>query len=255
MELRKQKERELRSNNTFRTGRRKKVAKFYAIVRSSRTFYEDFLQARCPNKKVLEYGCGLGSYSFFLAKKGATVTGIDISNVEIEQAQKRARSEHLEKTNFCVMDAEALGFDNNTFDLVCGTGILHHLDLNKAFPEISRTLKPDGAAIFIEPLGYNAIINLYRKLTPDLRTEDESPLLMKDLKMAEAYFGKVETHFFHLVSLIAVLFRNIPGFTHLLKALDATDRALFRFFPLARRYAWQIVIVLSRQTTHTLDNG
>jgi SAM-dependent methyltransferase len=144
------------------------------------------------------------------------------------------------------MDAEALGFEDNSFDLICGTGILHHVDLGKAFSELVRTLGADGTAIFVEPLGHNPIINLYRKLTPRLRTEGEHPLLMSDLSLAGTQFGEVEVQYFHLISLAAVPFRKFPGFAHLRQALDAADRVLFRFAPWARRYAWQVVIILSQ---------
>jgi len=51
------------------------------------------------------------------------------------------------------MNAEELKFADDYFDIVCGGAILHHLDLNKALSEIARVLKPDGKAIFVEPLG------------------------------------------------------------------------------------------------------
>ena len=42
-----------------------------------------------------------------------------------------------------------MSFADNSFDLICGTGILHHLDIHAAFHEISRTLRPDGIAVFV----------------------------------------------------------------------------------------------------------
>jgi SAM-dependent methyltransferase len=239
-----QKEREFH-NRAFTEGTRERVGKFYAIVRSSRNFYEQFLLSQCKHKDVLEYGCGPGSYSFLLCRAGAAVTGIDISDNAIIQANKMALQEHL-KIAFHVMNAEFLEFNSNSFDLICGEGILHHLDINKAFSELARTLRPNGTAIFMEPLGHNPLINLYRKITPHLRTEDEHPLLMGDLKLAKMNFGKVEMYFFYLHSLLAVPFRNFQGFTLMLKVLDAADRVLFRVLPFSRRYAWEVVIVLSQ---------
>jgi ubiquinone/menaquinone biosynthesis C-methylase UbiE len=40
-----------------------------------------------------------------------------------------------------VLEAENLSFSNDSFDLVCGSGILHHLDLNRSYKEIQRVLK------------------------------------------------------------------------------------------------------------------
>src|SRR5206468_2779382 len=96
------------------------------------------------------------------------------------------------------------------------------------------------------PLGHNPIINLYRKLTPDLRTVDEHPLLMKDIALAKSYFGKVEAHFFNLATLFAVPFRKCRGFGAVCKALGTLDTAMFRLLPPLRRYAWATVLVFSQ---------
>jgi len=44
-----------------------------------------------------------------------------------------------------------------------------------------------GSAIFIDPLGHNPAINMFRRSTPDLRTEDEHPLLLEDFRLAGRY--------------------------------------------------------------------
>jgi hypothetical protein len=75
-----------------------------------------------------------------------------------------------------------------------------------------------------------------------MRTADEHPLLMPDLKLAEEFFGTVRARFFHLSGLAAVPFRGAPGFQRMLAGLDAFDRALFRLVPPTRKHAWQVVI-------------
>jgi SAM-dependent methyltransferase len=222
------------------------VEKYYTVTEGCRSFYRGRLQQGCKGKKVLEYGCGTGSDGFVLARQGARVTGIDISDVAVQQAAERAQLEELDWLDFRVMDAEDLTFADRTFDLICGTAILHHLDLGRALPQLARTLAPEGKAIFMEPLGHNPIINLYRKLTPDLRTVDEHPLLMKDIALAKTYFGKVEAHCFNLTNLLAVPFRNWRGFGAVCKVLGALDTAMFRVLPPVRRYAWATVLVFSQ---------
>jgi 2-polyprenyl-3-methyl-5-hydroxy-6-metoxy-1,4-benzoquinol methylase len=223
---------------------RQAVARCYEGARSF-AFYRSKLGDKLENKQVLEYGCGEGSYAFWLARKGAAVTGIDLSDVAIEQAQETASREHLEAVQFRVMNAEALGFGEDSFDMICGTGILHHLDLEKAFPEIARTLKPNGKAVFVEPLGHNPFINLYRKCTPRMRTVDEHPLLIGDLARAENFFQKVETHYFQLLTISLAPFRKTRFIKAIAEILDAMDQSLFRAVPYMRRYAWQIVLELS----------
>ena len=200
---------------------------------------------RGANRTVLEYGCGPGSAAFQLAREGARVTGIDLSEVAIEQARERARREGVSNTTFRVMDAEHLEFPDNTFDLIAGSAIIHHLDTDRALSEVSRTLKPGGSPVFMEPMGHNPLINLYRSLTPAIRTVDEHPLLTEDFETARKYFGHVECHYFHLTSLAAVPLRRLPIFRPALGVLDLLDAALFRWIPPARKYAWFVILVLA----------
>jgi SAM-dependent methyltransferase len=229
------------------------VDKYYSVVERSRNFYLDLIQKGCQGKRVLEYGCGTGGNAFYLAKRGARVTGIDISDVAVKQAEQRAAAEAITDINFEVMDAEDLKFGEGTFDLICGTAILHHLDLRSALASLARALKTSGIGVFLEPLGHNPLINLYRKWTPGIRTPDEHPLLIKDFELAKAYFGSVEIHCFHLTSLLAVPFRRRHWFGGLVRGLGAFDDVLFRAIPVMKRYAWAVVVVLAqpkRETRH-----
>ena len=87
-------------------------------------FWDDFLRRQSPGRRVLEYGCGRGSYSLQLAGYGARVTGIDLSETAMQQAQAVARARAV-PIEFRVMDGEALDFDDQTFDVICGNAILH----------------------------------------------------------------------------------------------------------------------------------
>lgn len=246
MESRKYKEQEF-FNKSFGGYKRKSVSKFYSVAQSSRESYRRFLIAECEGKKVLEYGCGPGSSVVFLAKNGAQVIGIDISEVAIEQAKTKAIEEGvINKTAFLLMDAEKMSFPEKSFDIVCGSGILHHLDIDKAFKELGRMLKSNGKGIFIEPLGINPAINLFRAMTPSLRTQDEHPLLMKDIKLAKRYFKKVEIEFFHLFITLAVLFRNIRIFSRVVRVLDKVDALIFKLLPAMKPLAWMVVIRVSK---------
>jgi len=221
------------------------VGKWYSVVQQSRAFYVSMLKKNCAGKNVLEYGCGTGSHATYLAKWGAGVTGIDISDVAIAKATAEANVAQVKGLEYVQMDAEALTFSDDRFDLICGTAILHHLDLRRAFFELARTMKPDGKAVFLEPLGHNPVINFYRKATPGLRTPDEHPLLMQDFSLAAEYFGKIDVHFFNLFTLCAVPFRRSRWFPQILGTLERLDQFLFRVFPGAGKFAWTVVIVLS----------
>ena len=102
-------------------------------------------------KRVLDAGCGYGYYSILLARKGAIVTGIDISEKMIELAEKNAAQASV-KCQFYVCDMQDLTiFDSNRFDLVTSSIVLGNLDdIAKACSEVFRVLKPNGIFTFSE---------------------------------------------------------------------------------------------------------
>ncbi|MEL6930511.1 MAG: class I SAM-dependent methyltransferase [Cyanobacteria bacterium J06600_6] len=228
------------------TERQQKVGKFYQITKSIKQAKEKMLLDSSKGAKVIEYGCGTGSYAFDLAQQGAElVTGIDISSVAIEKARTVAIERGVEQnTSFEVMNAENLEFAPDSYDLICGSGILHHLDLDLAMDSIVKVLAADGKAVFLEPLGHNFLINLYRRLTPSIRSEDEHPLLAKDLANFKQRFHQVNIQYFYLTSLGASFLVGKPGFNLVLKSLELLDSALLKI-PGIKRQAWMVLIELS----------
>ncbi|RNC92268.1 MAG: class I SAM-dependent methyltransferase [Allomuricauda sp.] len=233
-------------NQIFEEQTRDKVGRFYAINKSIHESYEDFILSHPQSKTYLEYGCGMGKGDRLeeLAKQGANCHGIDISDYAINQLSGEAQEKKL-NIDYQVMNAEEMTFKDDYFDVIFGTGILHHLDLEKAYKSISEKLKPDGTAIFIEPLGHNPIINGFRNKTPEIRTEDEHPLLMKDLKQAESYFENIEVKHFYLTTLALPLVfkKNIPN--GLLKFFNGVDGILFKILPFLRKHSWQVLLKFS----------
>jgi SAM-dependent methyltransferase len=141
------------------------------------------------------------------------------------------------------MNAEALSFASNTFDRVCGTAILHHLDLERALAELRRVLRPGGRAIFLEALGGNPLINWYRRRTPQMRTADEHPLIERELELMALHFDTVRIDRFGFATLAAVGFRRTPIFRPALAVLEAMDRAILSNHKL-RHLAWMGLIDL-----------
>jgi SAM-dependent methyltransferase len=197
------------------------------------------------DKAVLDYGCGEGKTTESFLESGVKhITGIDIAENVIRTAQKRITDS---RANFKVMNAELLDFTNESFDIVFGSGILQHLNIRNALLEVDRVLKNKGVAVFIEPLGHNPFINLYRRKTPHIRTPYEHPLTTKDLNLMSSMFN-VKVKCFHLTSLLLLPIRRIlpkHRFTGLLSLLMKFDSLLFKLG--LWKYGWIIVITLKKR--------
>lgn len=230
-------------NERFRDESRLAQGKYYRAIRDGAERFTNRVIEKAANADVLEYGCGNCSQARSLATTSRSICGIDISDVAIEEA--RAGADGVSNMRFEVMNAEALEFADDSFDLVFGRGIVHHLDLNKCFAEVARVLRPGGTALFWEPLGHNLLLNGYRALTPSARTPDEHPLLAPDFDIARQYFGGVNTEFYGLTSLAAVPFGDGAVGDMVLKVSASIDRALFRV-PGLKWQAWYCLIELTR---------
>jgi SAM-dependent methyltransferase len=220
---------------------RARADKYYAAD-AGRAAYASQLDTIPAGARVLEYGCGQGSAAYDLAARGVEVVAIDISPEAIAGARSEAARRGLTGVRFEEMNAEALALPDGHFDWVCGTGILHHLDLDRAWREISRVLAPGGAAVFLEPMGTNPLINLYRRLTPSMRTPDEHPLVFDDIRAVGAHFEQVSAEFFNFLGLAGAFLQRLPHADALMGWLHAADQWLFTRFPWTRRFAWVVVV-------------
>jgi ubiquinone/menaquinone biosynthesis C-methylase UbiE len=221
--------------------------KFYSITRKTQNLIMKLAMEWGKRGKVLDYCCGDGQFALKLAEKGIEVIGIDISPESIKIAKNEAVERGVsEKASFLVMDGEDMEFEDNSFDLILCLGVLHHLDIGRAYQELARVLKPDGKIICDEPLIHNPVFQLYRRLTPHLRTEWETEHILsrKDIQLAEKYFGRVEKRFFYLFTLLAVPFRNTFLFKPILWFLEIVDSIILSL-PGVKWLAWQIVFILS----------
>jgi 2-polyprenyl-3-methyl-5-hydroxy-6-metoxy-1,4-benzoquinol methylase len=102
--------------------------------------------AELAEKKVLEIGCGCGLVASHIAKAGADLTAIDLTDKAIEITKKRFEFENL-TGNILQMDAEKLNFPDEHFDYIISWGVIHHSgNMKKIIDEIYRVLKPKGKA-------------------------------------------------------------------------------------------------------------
>jgi ubiquinone/menaquinone biosynthesis C-methylase UbiE len=149
--------------------------------------------------KILEVGCGIGDFSKRLATlktPNIHIVATDITPGLIHKAKKLIKNK---KITFKVDNLHKLSFKDNSFDIVCGISILHHVDLKKSLSEIKRVLKKDGEIFFTEPNMLNPV-NFFGLHIPFLREKMEfSPdetaftkhFLEKELQRAGFRYTKV----------------------------------------------------------------
>jgi ubiquinone/menaquinone biosynthesis C-methylase UbiE len=113
------------------------------------------------DNKILEIGCGTGLFTGKIMELSGSkdVIAIDISPELLELAQKN----HPDAV-FKLGDAMNLDFNDNSFDVVFGSSVLHHLDMEKTCKEILRVLKPGGRLVFAEPNMINPQIAIQKNI-------------------------------------------------------------------------------------------
>lgn len=98
-------------------------------------------------RQVLDVACGTGEWLDYFRRRGAEISGIDLSRKAIDVCLKR-----FPGGNFHCGPAELLPFDDQSFDLVTCMGSLEHfLDKPKALQEMRRVAKPDARFVILVP--------------------------------------------------------------------------------------------------------
>jgi ubiquinone/menaquinone biosynthesis C-methylase UbiE len=211
--------------------------KYYDATGLSKDYVDAWIQEHSKGKIFLDYACGNGRNAIKAAKAGAALAiGLDISRVSVENAKRDAARQGVPDTSWFVQaDAENTMLPADSVDLVVCSGMLHHLDLSYAFPELRRILRPGGRILAMEALNYNPAIKLYRFLTPEMRTDWEKAHILgfKDIRFARRFFTVANIRYWHIVSVIAPYARVMGT----LPALNWLDRYLTRI-PLVRLMAW-----------------
>ena len=124
--------------------------KFHALQELNKPRFEYFDQfvRDWTGYKVLDVGCGGGFTSELITKRGGQVSGVDPSAVLIKTAQEHARANGL-NIDYRVAVAEALPFEDKTFDAVICVDVLEHVhNLQAAIAEIYRVSKPGALFLF-----------------------------------------------------------------------------------------------------------
>lgn len=222
---------------------------WHTIERVKQTF-------RSSEQKVLDFGCGKGENSLLFAKLGYEVFGFDLAQNNINIAADLARQYGLaNRTHFSVSVAEELNYPAEFFDLIVGTDIPHHVEIRQALAECFRVLKPDGVAIFHEPVRAPVFDRLRetgfgRWLVPKTVsldrqvTEDERKLTAEDMAIIRSFVANLSVRRFLLFSrlnrFVGDLHPALPGW------LGKLDTQLFTWLPLLRVFGGIMVLELRK---------
>ncbi len=215
-------------------------------------------------KRILDLGCGAGEASTYFALQGANVTGCDISSGLLKVAGTVAER-YGAKLELVQAEAGKLPFSDESFDIVFGNGVLHHVELSTAAQVVKRVLKKNGVAVFIEPLPYNPVINVYRHLAKGVRTEDEKPLSLKQIHDFGKNFSSLHHEEFWLFSLTIFLhfffvrrwhpskvryWKKIievgEDYRRMFSYLNRIDRWVMKYLPILKPLCWTTVLVVNK---------
>jgi ubiquinone/menaquinone biosynthesis C-methylase UbiE len=159
------------------------------------------LMGPLSGKKLLDIGSGLGESSVYFALQGADVTALDISPGMVETTLSLGKRHGVELKGV-ISVAEELNVPSATFDLVYIANAIHHVqDRTRMYDEIRRVLRPRGRFFSYDPLTYNPVINVYRRMATEVRTPDERPLTRADVKLASKHFSNFGHREFWIASL------------------------------------------------------
>jgi SAM-dependent methyltransferase len=124
--------------------------------RTSKIFTRRFVPDK-PPLRILDIGCGTGLNAEYLAAKGHTVIGADLSPVAIEKLRAKGFEGMV-----CDISDEELPWSGGSFDLIFASEVLEHVANTEAFmTEVSRLLRPGGTLVLSTP---NSAFWAYRLL-------------------------------------------------------------------------------------------
>jgi len=100
-----------------------------------------------PEERVLDLGCGWGTFCWVLGPQVAEIVGVDFSQKSIELCEDRLARLAIDGVSFLCADARDTGLEAESFDLVIGADLVEHLypeDSEAVVAEAFRVLKKGG---------------------------------------------------------------------------------------------------------------
>lgn len=154
-------------------------------------------------KNILEVACGKGLLSLYLSDFAHSVTGIDVSESEINEANKNKNNLNIQNCEFLATDIIQSHLPLDEYDLIVAQAALHHIIYDfRIGDKLWELLKPGGKLIFItEPLSYNwfnEFIRLFRHLHN--HQFGEFQLWFEHIEQFGRKFSKINYYYFDIFS-------------------------------------------------------
>jgi ubiquinone/menaquinone biosynthesis C-methylase UbiE len=212
---------------------------------------------KAPGQRLLDFGCGAGEFSFLYANIGYEVFAFDISPQNIAIARGRAaKDDPAGRTHFSVGLAERLDYEAESFDVIVGVDILHHVEIGRAIAECARVLKKGGVAIFHEPVRVPVFdrlreTNIGLRLSPKSVsydrhiTQDERKLTPADLETICRLAPEPLMRRFLLTSRLGSLI-GVSDASRVIN-LEKADYYLLKLLPWLRRFGGRAVLTLRKE--------
>ncbi|HSG46272.1 MAG TPA: methyltransferase domain-containing protein, partial [Longimicrobiales bacterium] len=175
--------------------------------------------------RVVDFGCGWGTFEFALARSVREIVGVDFSRRSIEFCSRELAGTPADNVSFLCADAGATGMEASSVDLVVAADLFEHLypdDSVRVAAEAFRILRPGGRFAvwtphrghFLEVLKNNRILLKPDPTHVDYKSMDRMVELVRDagFRVQRAYYA--ESH---------------------LPVLRVAERLLGRWIPLLRR--------------------
>jgi SAM-dependent methyltransferase len=186
------------------------------------------LRAPEPGSRLLDLGCGTGRHTAQFAKQGWRVTALDLSPKSIEAAKQHAGSQGvLQRCEFVEGSVEEFAAGGAApFDVVFLSGVYYYLSEEARNLIRVKLLKPDGRLVFVETLGDNLLLNLYRRLRSLIKGDRDETTLNRLLRLHEVQklgreFGEARLQGFDFFTLLGGAFGPLgPVYHRVAAALD-----------------------------------
>ena len=178
-----------------------------------------------PEERVLDLGCGWGTFCWALGPRVAEIVGVDFSQKSIQLCENRLARSAIDGVSFLCADARDTGLEADSFDLVIGADLVEHLypeDSEAVVAEAFRVLKKGGRLSLWTPhRGHFLEILKARNILLRRDVSHVDYKSMDRLKVMVASEGFVVERAYYAES-------HIGG-------LRSIERALQKFIPVLRR--------------------